>query len=106
MKKFIKICLITSAVLLFVGIPLSSYLLVTFIFNPKIEENITKLKKYYPEIIADIKILNQDPIIPSYTFKKNAEEVMFNLFPHIIALAKELPLQFLISGCWKRTSYF
>lgn len=78
MKKFIKYSLIAFTALILVGVPVGSYLIVNYYLNPQIEESVANFKKYYPQILADIKIINQDPIIPAFTFNKNAEEVMVN----------------------------
>lgn len=67
---------IFGLLLLFVFVlPLGNYVFYSMYYEPAQKNSVAELEKYYPKILADLKLIDQNPIFNKFTFEKNAEEI-------------------------------
>jgi pantothenate synthetase len=62
-------------VLLLLALPIGNYVVYSLYYVPVQKKSVEELEKYYPKIVADLKLIDQNPIFNKFTFEKNAEEV-------------------------------
>lgn len=63
-------------ILLFVlALPIGNHIFHSFYYEPAQKKSVAELEKYYPKILADLKMIDQNPIFNKFTFEKNAEEI-------------------------------
>lgn len=61
--------------LLIFALPIGDYAFYSLYYAPVQKQSVAELEMYYPKILADLKLIDQNPIFNKFTFDKNAEEI-------------------------------
>jgi hypothetical protein len=66
---------IMALLLIVFALPIGNHIFHSLFYIPAQKKSVEDLEKYYPKILADLKLVDQNPIFNKFTFEKNAEEI-------------------------------
>ena len=71
----LKTTFFTLVLFFLFALPVGNYAFYSMYYEPAQQKLISDLDKYYPKILADLKLIDENAVFPKFTFEKNAEEI-------------------------------
>lgn len=68
-----KTAFFSMALLFILALPIANHVTHAVYFEKMQKEAVQDFKNYYPQILADLKLIDQNPVFNKFTFEKNAE---------------------------------
>ena len=70
-----KTTFISLLLIIIFALPIGNHAFYSMYYEPVQKSSVAELEKYYPKILADLKLIDQTPIFNKFSFEKNAEEI-------------------------------